>query len=67
MHSITQLQEIINTELQRRSDDLRRMTPPNLYNPVDYSLEMGGKRLRPVLLLLSYNIFSDSVIEAIPA
>jgi len=43
------------------------MTPPNLYNPVDYSLEMGGKRLRPVLLLLSYNIFSDSVIEAIPA
>jgi geranylgeranyl diphosphate synthase type II len=43
------------------------MTPPNLYNPVDYSLEMGGKRLRPVLLLLSYNIFSDEVKEAIPA
>jgi geranylgeranyl diphosphate synthase type II len=28
---------------------------------------MGGKRLRPVLLLLSYNIFSESVQEAIPA
>jgi geranylgeranyl diphosphate synthase type II len=28
---------------------------------------MGGKRLRPVLLLLSYNIFSDEVKEAIPA
>ena len=67
MHSITQLQEIINAELQKRSDDLRKMTPPNLYNPVDYSLEMGGKRLRPVLLLLSYNIFSDAVTEAIPA
>jgi geranylgeranyl diphosphate synthase type II len=67
LHSITQLQEIINAELQKRSDDLRKMTPPNLYNPVDYSLEMGGKRLRPVLLLLSYNIFSDAVTEAIPA
>lgn len=67
MHSITQLQEIINTELQKRSDDLRKMTPVNLYNPVDYSLEMGGKRLRPVLLLLGYNLFSDSVKEAIPA
>ncbi|MBK6285647.1 MAG: polyprenyl synthetase family protein [Draconibacterium sp.] len=67
MHSITRLQEIINAELQKRSDDLRKMTPPNLYNPVDYSLEMGGKRLRPVLLLLSYNIFSDAVSEAIPA
>ena len=37
------------------------MNPANLYLPVDYSLEMGGKRLRPLLLLLSYNMFSDSV------
>jgi geranylgeranyl diphosphate synthase type II len=28
---------------------------------------MGGKRLRPVLLLLGYNLFSDSVEKAIPA
>jgi len=67
LHSITQLQEIINSELQKRSDDLRKMSPENLYNPVDYSLEMGGKRLRPVLLLMSYNIFSDAVKNAIPA
>jgi geranylgeranyl diphosphate synthase type II len=43
------------------------MSPANLYLPVDYSLEMGGKRLRPVLLLLSYNMFSDSVENVIPA
>lgn len=67
MYSITQLQEIIKSELQKRSDDLKKLTPPNLYNPVDYSLEMGGKRLRPVLLLLSYNMFSESVENAIPA
>ena len=67
MHSITQLQEIVNTELERRSDELKKMTPPGLYIPVDYSLEMGGKRLRPVLLLLGFNLFSDSLQEAIPA
>ncbi len=67
MYSITQLQEIVNSELQKRSHKLKKLTPANLYCPIDYSLEMGGKRLRPVLLLLSYNIFSDSVQEAIPA
>jgi geranylgeranyl diphosphate synthase type II len=43
------------------------MSPVNLYKPVDYSLEMGGKRLRPVLLLLGFNLFSDLVHEAVPA
>ena len=67
MYSIAELQQIINTELQFRSDELKKMNPVNLYNPVDYSLEMGGKRLRPTLLLMGYNIFSDNVQEAVPA
>lgn len=67
MYSTSQLQEIINTEIQNRSNDLKKLSPANLYSPIDYSLEMGGKRLRPVLLLLSYNIFKNTVQEAIPA
>lgn len=67
MYSAAELQKIINTELQNRADDLKKMSPASLYNPVDYSLEMGGKRLRPVLLLMSCNMFSDSVENAIPA
>lgn len=67
MYSVTELQNIINTELQARSNELKTKTPAGLYNPIDYSLGMGGKRLRPVLLLLSYNIFGDSVHEALPA
>jgi len=67
LYSIDELQKIITTELQIRSEELKKMTPANLYLPVDYSLEMGGKRLRPVLLLLSYNMFSDWVENAIPA
>ncbi len=67
MYSVNELQKIITAELQIISHDLKKMNPPNLYHPVDYSLEMGGKRLRPVLLLLSYNMFSDSIQNAIPA
>lgn len=67
MYSIAELQQIINTELQHRSEELKKLNPFNLYNPVDYSLEMGGKRLRPILLLLGYNMFADSVQEAVPA
>lgn len=67
MYSIAELQNIINTAIKIRSEDLGKMNPANLYNPVGYSLEMGGKRLRPVLLLLGYNLFSDSVEKAIPA
>lgn len=67
MYSVNELQNIINAELHKRSEDLKKRNPANLYSPVEYSLEMGGKRLRPVLLLMSYNMFSDSVQEAIPA
>lgn len=33
--------------------------PASLYEPVRYVLSMGGKRIRPVLMLLAYNMFKD--------
>lgn len=41
--------------------------PELLYTPITYSLSGGGKRLRPVLLLLSASLFSDEVQQALPA
>nr|WP_315552922.1 polyprenyl synthetase family protein [Segatella oris] len=35
--------------------------PSGLYDPVKYVLSMGGKRIRPVLMLLSYGLFKDDV------
>ena len=32
-------------------------TPKGLYAPVEYVLSMGGKRIRPVLMLLAYNLY----------
>lgn len=36
-------------------------TPQGLYAPVEYVLSMGGKRIRPVLMLMAYNLFKDDV------
>jgi geranylgeranyl diphosphate synthase type II len=33
--------------------------PSTLYEPIKYVLSMGGKRLRPTLMLLSYNLYRD--------
>lgn len=67
MHSVEELQKIINTEIKNRSDELKILNPVDLYRPVDYALKIGGKRLRPVLLLLSYNLFSDDIKNALPS
>lgn len=33
--------------------------PSSLYEPVRYVLSMGGKRIRPVLMLLAYQLYKD--------
>lgn len=33
--------------------------PKSLYEPVRYALSMGGKRIRPTLMLMAYNLFKD--------
>ena len=41
--------------------------PKNLYEPVDYILQLGGKRIRPVLTLMAADIFSKDYQKALPA
>ena len=41
--------------------------PELLYAPIGYSLGGGGKRLRPMLVMLSCGIFSDQIQSALPA
>lgn len=41
--------------------------PELLFAPIGYSLSGGGKRLRPMLVLLSCGIFSDNVQQSLPA
>lgn len=38
---------------------------PRLFDPVRYTLEAGGKRLRPTLVLMAANLFKEDITEAI--
>lgn len=44
-----------------------RSSPQELYSPVRYMLSLGGKRLRPVLLLMSNEMFGGNSNKALPA
>ncbi|MFY0631831.1 MAG: polyprenyl synthetase family protein [Flavobacteriaceae bacterium] len=41
--------------------------PKNLYEPIDYILQLSGKRIRPILTLMAADIFSGSYKQAFPA
>lgn len=40
--------------------------PEKLYAPIKYVLSLGGKRLRPVLMLMAYNLYKNNVDEILP-
>ena len=51
----------ILVEINRFLDNLPyTREPQSLYEPVKYALSMGGKRIRPVLMMLAYNLFKDN-------
>src|SRR5262245_61931164 len=41
--------------------------PAELYQPCDYILALGGKRIRPALTLMGCALFQDDVAPALPA
>ena len=48
--------QLVNDYLDRLPYDRR---PASLYEPVQYVLALGGKRIRPVLMLLGYNLWRE--------
>ena len=42
-------------------------SPAALYEPCEYILELGGKRLRPAILLLAAQLYQDDPSPALPA
>ena len=62
MKSINELQKIIEKELAGISYP---ESPAGLYSPIDYVLSLGGKRMRPILLLLAHQLFNQNLSAAI--
>ena len=56
MYTLEEIDRII--ENAARLQHLRR-EPSNLYEPIEYMMSIGGKRIRPKLCLLSCNLFQE--------
>ena len=39
--------------------------PEKLYEPITYTLQQGGKRIRPVIFLMAYNLFKEDIEKAL--
>jgi len=62
MHSLKELHQRINEAFAHATiyDE-----PLQLYDPITYTLSLGGKRLRPALVLMSCEIFGGDIKKAI--
>jgi len=56
MYNADELLNKVNQFLEQLPYDRK---PASLYEPIQYVLSLGGKRIRPVLTLLAYNLFKD--------
>jgi geranylgeranyl diphosphate synthase type II len=57
MYSLKELQDLIHTRIEKLQPGDR---PARLYEPIQYVLSLGGKRIRPALCLLSFQLFNSN-------
>jgi geranylgeranyl diphosphate synthase type II len=64
MQSIETLQRKIEEGLSKLNFDL---SPAELYAPMRYVLSLGGKRMRPLLVMMGCDLFNGDLEKALPA
>jgi geranylgeranyl diphosphate synthase type II len=64
MHDISQYQDFFIEYLKKQNI---HKEPVNLYEPIEYILGLGGKRMRPVLTLMAAEVFDTDYNVALPA
>lgn len=64
MHAIHQYQDFFIAYLENQK---LTKEPKNLYEPIDYIVGLGGKRMRPVLTLMAAEVFDADYAKALPA
>jgi geranylgeranyl diphosphate synthase type II len=64
MYTIPELQQLIEKAIPEIEYPKH---PHNLYDPITYIMNLGGKRLRPALVLLATDLFGGDVPAALPA
>ena len=61
MYTFDQLQELFNVSFDLSEIPLK---PTRLYDPIRYSLSQGGKRMRPLLVLMGCDLFKGDLNDA---
>jgi len=56
MYKAEELMKMVNEAIECLSYDRK---PASLYAPIKYVLSLGGKRVRPVLMLMAYNLWKE--------
>ncbi len=64
MLSVSEYKDIFLAYLQ---EEVNVIEPVNLYQPVVYILELGGKRMRPILVMMGTSAFGEDIQKALPA
>ncbi len=64
MMNSNEILKLINDYLDHIRYDRK---PEGLYEPIKYVLSLGGKRIRPTLMLLAYNMFKDDPQSILPS
>ena len=60
---IEKLQSLIESEIKKQKYGNK---PQSLYEPIHYLMSIGGKRLRPLLVLLAYRLYKPDVKSIVP-
>jgi len=63
LKSIAELQALLSLAIEQTSF---QEDPAELYQPISYILNLGGKRLRPALVLMATDIYGVDVEKALP-
>ena len=63
MLTATEIQEKVNAYIASLPYERK---PKSLYDPIEYVLAAGGKRIRPSFVLMAYNLFHDDVDRILP-
>lgn len=58
MYTLDQITDKVNLAI---SEIEYNKEPHNLYDPIRYILSIGGKRIRPALMLMGYNLYKEDI------
>lgn len=64
MDKLTNFIQIVEEAIEKNA---YKKQPQSLYAPINYTLALGGKRIRPALLLLANDLFNGKLEKAINA